>query len=295
MKKIFIFLFFAFLHSISHAEIINLNLTEGDKNYLITKEQKRQVKERLNHVSAQYNVKETFLFRDKIGEHLVWEYANIKLDDPTGRFNPIFEAVKSLYEGLKIKFYINNDYEFVLGNYEELAKVAKQTTQFVLKELKRKTADQKVIETVQKQLMTIYSNENYLRNKLPEEAILFYSIYGLNFQNTHTLDYDTQMPAPFGGITLPANGKYILHKDKNTIEWIQAIDPEASKEYLKKFFSQLPEGKKFEDQIQDININDKAVFKLDKNLTQITEMRQTRNISFGDAKRTDTSIIKRIR
>jgi hypothetical protein len=108
------------------------------------------------------------------------------------------------------------------------------------------------------------------------------------------LEYDTQMPAPFSGLTLPAKGKYVLHKDKNSIEWIQAIDPEASKEYLKKFFSELPEGEKFKDQVQGINISDNAVFKLNKNLTEITELRQTRNIIFGDAKRTDISIIKRI-
>jgi hypothetical protein len=294
MKKLIIFLILVFLHSVSYAQIIDLNITKGEKKYSITKEQKRQVKDRVNQFSAQYEVKENFLFQDKFGEHLVWEYANIKLNDPTGRFNPIFEAVKSLYERLKIKFYINNDYEFVLGNYDELAKVAKQTVQLVVNEIKRKTSDQKIIETVQKQLSSIYSNENYLRNKLPQEAILFYSIYGLDFQNTHILEYDTQMPAPFPGLTLPAKGKYVLHKDKNRIEWVQAIDPEASKEFLKKFFSELPKGKKFKDQVQDINISDKAVFKLDKNLTEINELRQTRNIIFGDAKRTDVSIIKRI-
>lgn len=282
------------MHSVSHSEIIDLNITKGEKKYSITKEQKRQVKERINQFSAQYNVKETFLLQDQIGEHLFWEYSNIKIGDPAGRFNPIFEAVKSLYEGLKIKFYINNDYEFVLENYEELTKVADQTIQLVVNEIKRKTSDQKVIETIQKQLSSMYSNENYLRNKLPQEAILFYSIYGLDFQNTHILEYDTQMPAPFPGLTLPAKGKYVLHRDKNSIEWIQAIDPEASKEFLKKFFSELPEGKKFKDQVPDINISDKAFFKLDKNLTEIIELRQTRQILVGDAKRTDASIIKRI-
>ena len=102
------------------------------------------------------------------------------------------------------------------------------------------------------------------------------------------------MPTPFSGLTLPANGKYVLQKDKSSIEWIQAIDPEASKEYLKKFFSQLPKEKNLKEQIRDINISDKAVFKLDKNLTQIIEINQTRKISLGEAKRTDISVIKRI-
>ena len=88
-------------------------------------------------------------------------------------------------------------------------------------------------------------------------------------------------------------GSYRLDRAKKNIEWTQAIDPKATKVFLKKFFEKFPHNEKVQKHLKTFMLRDRALFTLSENMDEIVSLEKTRTMSSGDSKRIDRTWIEK--
>lgn len=84
------------------------------------------------------------------------------------------------------------------------------------------------------------TNPQFVQSQALREPGIYYLACGASLTQGKRVEYDDLLPNPLGGEPLPSKGYFLLvssNPDLNqaTIEWGQQLDPEKTREFIRKF------------------------------------------------------------
>ncbi len=219
--------------------------------------------------------------------NVVWKYNKTDIYSIYPQNDPVTPLLEDLNRGLIVSLKIDNIGTIVeINNKEEIKSYMKEAIDKIMNSLSSKGAPPDFINNIKTQFYTIFTNENSFQQTILKDASLFYSGYGLDFTESDTIQYESNLPNPLSGTPISAKGEYHLSgaPDSYIINWQQVVDPEEAKLFIQDFMNKLnqniPSG-----QLPAFDITDKATFKFKG--TNIILLNHERKVEMLGKKRID--------
>ena len=184
---------------------------------------------------------------DKNGYVIGWTY-NILSDDPRLGDNPVVESMLALLKGYRVILNVDSQGEITgVQNWRQIQETVKSLSEVVIRQ---KAKDAALVEAEKekmgKVLAALMGTEEQVTLLCTREVQVFLFVLGQELALPKGLEYENQLPNPFGGDPFTARGSLTLKtKDQKTgsatFVLSQKLDPDTTARALEKIMREMIE------------------------------------------------------
>ncbi len=176
---------------------------------------------------------------DNHGFVMSWTFGEPKLEGPGGvAQHPLIKRMVQLVTGTKFLLEVDKSGSLKgVKNWEEIKKLTSQALEMMMKESLPEGLDKDKAGAFRSMVESMLATKEQIEQLCTREAELFFLPFGKKLASGQPLDYEVNLPNPFGGEPLPGRGRFDLKTyDKSSgqavITRTQTISPEAMKRFL---------------------------------------------------------------
>lgn len=208
------------------------------------------------------------------GFAVTWKTGELTFDTPAAKgAEAIAQRIASPTSGLGVVFELDDHASIQrVRNWKEVQEASRKTVDVICAEMERAGVDSKVIAATRAQAAALCADEASVQSLCTREAQVFFMAIGAELQRDRPIEFDDQLPNPFGGAPFPCKGRFSLagvdrKSGVATVDFAQTLSPADTRRIMEETLKALAQrtGREPPDAeaLKSLTIEDSAQFAIE--------------------------------
>lgn len=234
------------------------------------------------------------------GSVLRWTQGTTTFEDPDQDNDPIARSINMILKNNELDLELDEDGDYTgVRNWKALRTSGAKVRDEVLSQMSKAGTPKAAIETARLATDKILATKETLEAALTRQPLLILKPFGKSYELGTPIEYEDELPNPFGGDPFPAKGVCVIKFDKDKgiahVTFKQAPDPKDVTRIVQKWADDVAKktGTPAPDELPEIKVNDTAEYVVDVTAGWINSVKHTRATTIDKVTQTETVTLTR--
>jgi hypothetical protein len=176
---------------------------------------------------------------------IAWTSGETRFDDPGQAENPLIQRVANLLKGYRIILELDSRGAIKgVQNWNELREASVKLLDALADELKAAGIDRATVAGTRDQVASMFETKQQIEQLATREAQLFFMPLGIEFKGDKPVEFEDELPNPFGGAPFPSRARFALKEVDSKhrlakVTWTQTVASEDARRIMEKTLKEL--------------------------------------------------------